>query len=120
VYSLLVACASAGELAARDVHALNTHLERAARMRALVAAGPQLEWRWRGEAQRHPDFILWQVALSASALLSGEMASRIRLCGSHDCGWLFVDHSRNGLRRWCSMEGCGNVEKARRYRSRQR
>jgi predicted RNA-binding Zn ribbon-like protein len=32
------------------------------------------------------------------------------------CGWLFVDTSRGGQRRWCSMRTCGNREKVSRYR----
>ncbi|MGV9376286.1 CGNR zinc finger domain-containing protein [Nonomuraea sp. NPDC003707] len=39
---------------------------------------------------------------------------RIRACGR--CGWLFLDSSRGGRRRWCSMNICGNREKARRHR----
>ena len=23
------------------------------------------------------------------------------------CGGLFVDHTKNGIRRWCSIDGCG-------------
>lgn len=32
------------------------------------------------------------------------------------CGWLFVDTSRGGMRRWCSMRTCGNREKVSRHR----
>ncbi|MEV4016155.1 CGNR zinc finger domain-containing protein [Nonomuraea angiospora] len=39
---------------------------------------------------------------------------RIRAC--ERCGWLFLDSSRGGRRRWCSMNICGNREKARRHR----
>ncbi len=39
---------------------------------------------------------------------------RIRECGR--CGWLFLDSSRGGGRRWCSMSTCGNREKATRHR----
>ncbi|TDC91350.1 CGNR zinc finger domain-containing protein [Actinomadura sp. 7K507] len=39
---------------------------------------------------------------------------RIRECGR--CGWLFLDSSRGGRRRWCSMSTCGNREKASRHR----
>ena len=39
---------------------------------------------------------------------------RIRACGR--CGWLFLDSSRGGRRRWCSMTTCGNREKASRHR----
>jgi predicted RNA-binding Zn ribbon-like protein len=41
-------------------------------------------------------------------------AGRVRACGR--CGWLFLDSSRGGRRRWCSMSTCGNREKASRYR----
>ncbi|HEV2853834.1 MAG TPA: CGNR zinc finger domain-containing protein [Thermoanaerobaculia bacterium] len=37
---------------------------------------------------------------------------------SPDCGWMYVDCSRNGLRRWCEMETCGTLEKSRRRRER--
>ncbi|MEO8561896.1 MAG: CGNR zinc finger domain-containing protein [bacterium] len=37
----------------------------------------------------------------------------VRQRGGADCGWLYVDRSRNGLRRWCQMEVCGTREKSR-------
>lgn len=45
---------------------------------------------------------------------------RIRLCRADDCALAFYDHSRNSSRTWCAMGDCGNREKARAYRSRQR
>lgn len=39
---------------------------------------------------------------------------RVRACNR--CGWLFLDSSRGGRRRWCSMSTCGNREKATRHR----
>jgi predicted RNA-binding Zn ribbon-like protein len=41
-------------------------------------------------------------------------SDRIRACNR--CGWLFLDSSRGGRRRWCSMSTCGNREKASRHR----
>lgn len=41
-------------------------------------------------------------------------SGRVRACGR--CGWLFLDSSRGGRRRWCNMSICGNREKARRHR----
>jgi predicted RNA-binding Zn ribbon-like protein len=41
-------------------------------------------------------------------------AERVRACGR--CGWMFLDSSRGGRRRWCSMSICGNREKASRRR----
>jgi len=42
---------------------------------------------------------------------------RVRSCPR--CGWLFLDESRGGRRRWCSMRTCGNREKVSRHRERQ-
>jgi predicted RNA-binding Zn ribbon-like protein len=39
---------------------------------------------------------------------------RLRACPR--CGWLFLDTSRGGKRRWCNMRVCGNREKVSRYR----
>ncbi len=36
------------------------------------------------------------------------------------CGWLFLDRSRNGSRRWCAMEDCGAQAKARRLTEKRR
>ena len=41
-------------------------------------------------------------------------SERLRVCGGEYCGWVYVDHSRNGLRRWCEMETCGTRAKNRR------
>lgn len=38
---------------------------------------------------------------------------RVKACGG--CGWLFVDRTRNGSRRWCISAMCGSRDKARRY-----
>ncbi|MEU7914263.1 CGNR zinc finger domain-containing protein [Microbispora bryophytorum] len=45
---------------------------------------------------------------------------RIRLCAQPDCIRYFLDTSRNGTRRWCSMSLCGNRVKAARHYARAR
>ena len=52
-------------------------------------------------------------------LLSGPLAERFRECASDNCPLVFVDASRPGSRRWCSMERCGNRNKIRAHRARQ-
>ncbi len=44
--------------------------------------------------------------------------SRLKLCGSSTCRWVFYDRSRNHSSRWCTMASCGNRQKARRFRQR--
>lgn len=64
------------------------------------------------------DRMLWPIALSVSEQLTSPSLKRVRQCAG--CDWLFVDTSRNHLRRWCSMSACGNRAKARRFMERKR
>lgn len=54
------------------------------------------------------------LARDAIDLFSSPLLERIRVCDAADCGLLFVDSSRPGRRRWCSMEWCGDRQKKRR------
>lgn len=38
---------------------------------------------------------------------------RIKCCSN--CGWLFLDQTKNGKRRWCNMQVCGSRDKSKRY-----
>jgi len=62
--------------------------------------------------------LLATVARETVELLTGPYADRFRECGSDNCHLLFVDTSRPGRRRWCAMEHCGNLHKARTHRAR--
>jgi predicted RNA-binding Zn ribbon-like protein len=73
-------------------------------------------WRWRGE-ESDPRALVWRVLWSAANLLRSGEIGNVRVCDSDDCGWMFVDRSRNGLRRWCQMRTCGTREKTRRRRA---
>ncbi|MFJ6670129.1 CGNR zinc finger domain-containing protein [Actinosynnema sp. NPDC091369] len=58
--------------------------------------------------------------LGAAARDAVELVARggVRECSASNCGLLFVDTSRSGNRRWCSMERCGNRHKVRAHRAR--
>ena len=81
--------------------------------------GQGLAWSWDG-AESRLDAVLWPVVWAAAHLLASTDAAQLRVCGGPDCGWVYVDRSRNGLRRWCEMQTCGTVEKSRRRAERQR
>ena len=70
-----------------------------------------MTWRDMGDDLQSP---LWPVIWSAAQLLASDEAAQIRVCAAPDCGWVYVDRSRNRLRRWCQMETCGTREKSRR------
>ncbi|HZD00682.1 MAG TPA: ABATE domain-containing protein [Actinomycetes bacterium] len=84
----------------------------------LTPSGTGYAWSW-DHRPRELSRPLWLVAESAARLLTEGELSRIKECpGAGDCGWLFYDTSRNGRRRWCSMEGCGSRVKTRRQYAR--
>lgn len=64
------------------------------------------------------DQALAHIAREGIAVLTGPLRTRIRQCAAQDCQLLFVDTSRPGQRRWCSMSRCGNIAKTRAYRGR--
>jgi predicted RNA-binding Zn ribbon-like protein len=53
------------------------------------------------------------IARDAVDLFSSPIADRVRICAADDCGLLYVDTSRPGTRRWCSMDWCGDRAKKR-------
>jgi predicted RNA-binding Zn ribbon-like protein len=59
------------------------------------------------------DAVLWPIAYAAHELLTGGQLGRVKRCAA--CPWLYVDHSKNSSRRWCTMDDCGKSEKMRRY-----
>ena len=86
--------------------------------RARAGQSP-VEWEWEGR-EEDLESILWPVVRSAADLLTSEEAGRVRVCPSLDCGWIYVDRSRNRMRRWCQMETCGTLEKSRRRSERRK
>ncbi len=67
----------------------------------------------------HPlERALREIARSAAGLLTSEALTRVRQCAGENCSWLFLDTSRNRLRRWCDMKACGNRAKVQRFRRR--
>ncbi len=59
--------------------------------------------------------MLYPIVRSAADILTSDNLVRVRECEDDECGWLFVDTSKNHSRRWCSMDDCGNRAKARRH-----
>jgi predicted RNA-binding Zn ribbon-like protein len=74
-------------------------------------------YRLRWPAAMHPlERVSQQITRSAADLLTSEALTHVRQCSGETCSWLFVDTSRNGMRRWCDMKACGNRDKVRRFR----
>jgi predicted RNA-binding Zn ribbon-like protein len=65
--------------------------------------------RWRD-----PDAVTAVLAMISIEGFFTLPRERLRSCPR--CDWLFLDTSRGGKRRWCSMRVCGNREKVSRHR----
>lgn len=103
-----------------DLRAVEAEWRRASAHRHLVsgeAAGAA--WTWdegEGGAPAALDSVLRPLAAWGAELLTApESLARVGRCAACDCGWLFVDRTKNRSRRWCRMSDCGNRQKARRW-----
>jgi predicted RNA-binding Zn ribbon-like protein len=70
----------------------------------------RLSWDWDTTSPRGP---LDELVGSAIDLLRHAPLERVKACPN--CGHLFLDATKNGSRRWCSMEDCGTQVKMQRY-----
>jgi predicted RNA-binding Zn ribbon-like protein len=61
--------------------------------------------------------VLAAAAADAVEVVASAAQGRLRMCAADDCLLLFVDNSRPGNRRWCSMQRCGNRHKVQTHRA---
>jgi predicted RNA-binding Zn ribbon-like protein len=85
-------------------------------LRELMVAAVSKAWivqlnplRWQA------DDPVTELTLATWRLLEDEDLSRLKQCQDDGCGWLFLDRSKNGSRRWCSSADCGNRARAKRH-----
>ncbi len=91
--------------------------------RAASRAGLRLRFHPGGCAEFEPDAtgvdgaLARLLAIVAEARVEGEWP-KLKACAEHTCEWAFYDKTKNRSKKWCRMEACGNVAKARAYRQR--
>ncbi|WP_279579087.1 CGNR zinc finger domain-containing protein [Fodinicola feengrottensis] len=87
--------------------------------RARPVPAPRLEpsgqLTWAAEDVVNATLAL--VARDALDLATSPALVRVHACANPDCSALFLDSSRPGTRRWCSMDTCGNRAKKETLRS---
>lgn len=65
----------------------------------------------------------WQKAEilgSLAQMLTDGQQHRLKICPNPGCCWVFLDRTHANTRKWCSDLTCGNRDKVRRLRDRQR
>jgi predicted RNA-binding Zn ribbon-like protein len=118
LHDTLTATAAGRAPAPSVLAALSTQLSAWYPHGRLVPAGGALHWVYGGEDDLERP--LWEIARAAARLLTSPLLARVHACDAEDCRWWFLDDTKNGSRRWCDMKICGNRDKVRRYRERQR
>jgi predicted RNA-binding Zn ribbon-like protein len=122
LFRVFLAASENAQPAPEPLEAFEREVRRAWAERRLLR-GPDGGYRWVSPESARLDAFIPGLALAASDLLTGPDRRRLRLCEAtalDGCGWLFLDTTRNGTRRWCEMATCGNKYKARRHYARVR
>jgi predicted RNA-binding Zn ribbon-like protein len=114
LYRLAMACVEERPWSSKDRKLLNRW---AAEPPPTPQLGPQGGLTWNHTGVRA---LLATLARDGVELFGGPLRQRIRKCAGEGCALLFVDTSRSGDRRWCSMAGCGNKAKVAEFRQRKR
>ena len=96
---------------------LNSLLKQHPSVIALHGKGKKLELE-AASAPEKPSDIWAPIATAVAELLSNAPPARLRKCEA--CVVHFLDMSKKGSRRWCSMNICGNKIKVAAYQQRQR
>jgi predicted RNA-binding Zn ribbon-like protein len=117
LYRVFSSIAGGDEIRAKDLLALNMYIGETMGNIQLQREGKTIVTTWdyrKGGLEK----TLWPLTKSAMDLLLEGNLDRIKQCPR--CFWLFNDTSKNGRRRWCSMETCGSIDKSLRYYYRQK
>ncbi|MDQ5824417.1 MAG: CGNR zinc finger domain-containing protein [Chloroflexota bacterium] len=116
-YRVLLAVANHLPPSASDMSLLNEVIAEAQAQMHLAPTETDngFEWRWKSETPRF-DMARWAAARSLAELLTSEELKKVKSCPGEGCAFLFMDLSRNGKRRWCEMDLCGNRTKVKRFR----
>jgi predicted RNA-binding Zn ribbon-like protein len=110
MHRLLIARIDCVPLPADALRAANDWLLEARKDQLLSSDGELVLKAVRGDA-----FLpLKRIALDLVDTLARARAGEFKLerCANQSsCGWIFADTSKNGRRRWCSMDTCGVASK---------
>lgn len=112
LYRIFHSISSGKKIAGGDLKDFNVILSKCLSHLRLKAHDKGFSQSWQlkpGESM----IIFVPVIYSAYELLLSDRLSMIKECSN--CGWLFLDTTKNGTRRWCSMSTCGSIVKAKEW-----
>jgi len=111
IFTIFMSIAADAEPPADALARLRDDEAEALALANLAAKAEGFAWTWARPGDL--DGIRWPIVHAATTLLTEGPLERIKACGG--CRYLFLDETKNGSRRWCSMAECGTRAKMRRY-----
>jgi len=109
LYSIFSAISVESKVASTDVERFNQYLKAYSTRICITYAEEGFKETLDISADEFSQ-ITAPIIKDAFDLLLSDKLSRVKACPN--CGWLFLDKTRNGMRRWCSMKNCGSSIKA--------
>jgi predicted RNA-binding Zn ribbon-like protein len=101
-----------------DLRLFNGQLRRALSRQTVQAPDPETHGAYLLGFSDEGDPLqrfLFRLLGQAADLLTTADVHRLKVCSTPECGWLFLDTTKNASRRWCDMASCGNRAKAQRF-----
>jgi predicted RNA-binding Zn ribbon-like protein len=120
LYAVLAAAAHHQPPPSPALDLVNVELATTAVPARLVPTATGLQRQWLDPTDQL-DWLLGPIMRSAADLLTAMALGRLKQCpGSpgRTCGFLFLDHTKNHSRRWCSSSTCGNRTRLHRHYTR--
>jgi predicted RNA-binding Zn ribbon-like protein len=114
IYRIFSSIAHRLPVADQDLMIFNRYVARAMESSEIIKKREEFVWNTNGDREKL-DWVLNPLVRSAADLLVSPERQSVKKCSDPECGWLFLDSSRNRSRRWCDMRDCGNRAKAGRF-----
>lgn len=112
IYHLFYPISQGHKVKSADLDAFNKVMARLSTHLVVIPSQQGFAQRWQFEPHQL-QMITAPILKSAQDVLLSDKLHRVKECPN--CGWLFLDGTKNGKRRWCSMEDCGSQVKALEY-----
>ncbi|MGS2763279.1 CGNR zinc finger domain-containing protein [Sinomicrobium sp. M5D2P9] len=109
LYRMFLSLSKGAPVTAKDMESFNRYLSEYLSALTLKETRDGFERGW-DLPEKDISRILGPVLLDAYDLMLSGKLHRVKECPN--CGWLFLDTTKNGRRRWCSMKSCGSNVKA--------
>ncbi|MEK3806027.1 CGNR zinc finger domain-containing protein [Bacillus sp. FSL H8-0547] len=99
-----------GEISLNTTNRIKKAVEKLQVSLTIHSESEKLKMTLEGETVE--DHVMYNIIDSMMNTFENTSLGRIRKCNHEECKLYFVDTSKAGKRRWCSMELCGNRKKA--------